>query len=141
MTPRYPRSPFVRLIALGLCKGTPVADLREGDTLVWNWGVRSVVVKIERTKSGTSAVLTTRSSDGAELRPQRKALSTLVVLAVCGGGCVADPAQPTKCARCGRTIAGARALPIVTIRGKRYYQDDRLREYRAVDNPNERLPL
>jgi hypothetical protein len=32
-------------------------------------------------------------------------------------------------------------LPIVTINGKRYYRDDRLREYRAVDNPHDRLPL
>lgn len=141
MHPRSPRSPFVRLIGLGLCKGTPVADVREGDTLVWNWGVRAVIVKIERTKAGTSAILTTRSSDGAEFRPQRKALSTLVVLAACGGGCVPDPAQPKSCARCGQRIAGARALPIVTIQGKRYYADERLGEYRAVDDPNDRLPL
>ena len=32
-------------------------------------------------------------------------------------------------------------LPIVTIDGKRYFRDDRLREYRAVDNPHDRLPL
>jgi hypothetical protein len=40
------------------------------------------------------------------------------------------------------THAGAaRQLPIVTINGKRYYRDDRLGEYRAVNNPHDRLPL
>jgi hypothetical protein len=34
-----------------------------------------------------------------------------------------------------------RRLPIVTIDGKRYFRDDRLREYRAVDDPHERRPL
>jgi len=35
----------------------------------------------------------------------------------------------------------ARKLPIVKIRGRRFFQDDRLREYRAVDNPHDRIPF
>jgi len=37
--------------------------------------------------------------------------------------------------------AKPRQLPIVTIRGKKYYQDDRLQEYRAVDNPHDRIAM
>jgi hypothetical protein len=134
----------VRLIALGVFKGTPVADLRVGDTLVWNWGAKSHVVKIEPTKSGHSVILSTRSEDGADLPPQRKSLSTLLVLYACGAGCTADPEQPSQCVRCGRKLlkrpAAARELPIVQINGTRYYRDARLREHRAVDNPHDRLP-
>jgi hypothetical protein len=32
-----------------------------------------------------------------------------------------------------------RRLPVVEIDGKEYFQDDRLQEYRAVDNPHERI--
>jgi len=32
-------------------------------------------------------------------------------------------------------------LPKVEIRGKPYYRDDRLREFRAVDNPHDRIPF
>lgn len=46
------------------------------------------------------------------------------------------PAQPAP-----RKTRQARRLPIVTINGKRYYRDDRLREHRAVDDPHDRLPL
>lgn len=35
----------------------------------------------------------------------------------------------------------AKQLPIVTIDGRRYYRDERLGEYRAVDNPHDRRPL
>lgn len=35
----------------------------------------------------------------------------------------------------------ARRLPIVTIDGTRFYRDDRLGEYRAVDNPHDRRPF
>lgn len=34
-----------------------------------------------------------------------------------------------------------RTLPIVTIKGKRYFVDERLREYRAVENPHDRIPM
>lgn len=34
-----------------------------------------------------------------------------------------------------------RRLPTVTIREKKYYLDARLREYRAVDDPHDRIPL
>jgi len=34
---------------------------------------------------------------------------------------------------------GPRALPVVVIAGRRYYRDDRLREFRAVDNPHNRI--
>jgi hypothetical protein len=34
-----------------------------------------------------------------------------------------------------------RGLPVEEIDGKRYYRDERLGEYRNVDNPHERLPL
>jgi hypothetical protein len=30
-------------------------------------------------------------------------------------------------------------LPIVTIKGRRYFVDERLREYRAIDNPHVRI--
>jgi len=33
----------------------------------------------------------------------------------------------------------ARALPVVVIEGRRYFRDDRLEEFRAVDNPHERI--
>ncbi|MBA7503755.1 hypothetical protein ES706_02376 [subsurface metagenome] len=36
---------------------------------------------------------------------------------------------------------GVRRLPTVTIREKKYYLDARLREYRAVDDPHDRIPL
>lgn len=32
-------------------------------------------------------------------------------------------------------------LPIVKIRGKKYYRDDRLREFRRVEDPHERIPF
>lgn len=35
----------------------------------------------------------------------------------------------------------ARTLPIVVINGRRYFVDVRLREYRAVDNPHDRIPM
>lgn len=35
----------------------------------------------------------------------------------------------------------ARRLPIVVINGRRYFVDVRLREYRAVDNPHDRIPI
>jgi len=34
-----------------------------------------------------------------------------------------------------------RWLPIVRIRGRLYYQDDRLQEFRAVDAPWDRVPF
>lgn len=34
-----------------------------------------------------------------------------------------------------------RRLPIVVINGRRYFVDVRLREYRAVDNPHDRIPM
>jgi hypothetical protein len=35
----------------------------------------------------------------------------------------------------------AHHLPIVVIKKKRYFADERLRECRAVDNPHERIPM
>ena len=34
-----------------------------------------------------------------------------------------------------------RVLPVEEINGKRYYRDERLGEYRSVDNPHDRIPL
>jgi hypothetical protein len=34
-----------------------------------------------------------------------------------------------------------RGLPVEEIDGKRYYRDERLGEYRHVDNPHDRLPF
>ena len=34
-----------------------------------------------------------------------------------------------------------RRLPVVRIRGRLYYQDDRLQEFRAVDAPWDRVPF
>ena len=34
-----------------------------------------------------------------------------------------------------------RGLPVKEIQGKRYYRDERLREYRNVENPHDRMPL
>jgi len=36
-------------------------------------------------------------------------------------------------------VSQPRVLPIVTIKGKQFFMDDRLREYRAVDNPHVRI--
>ena len=38
-------------------------------------------------------------------------------------------------------VLGVRQLPTVTIKGRKYYFDARLREYRAVDDPHDRIPL
>jgi len=142
MTDQAPRSPFVRLIGRGVFRGTPVADLREGDVLAWNWGYTSVVLRIERTKAAHTVILHTSPEHGAEVHKQRKALTTLVVLASCGGGCVAADDDRKSCRRCGRRLpVGFRELPIVSIEGRRFYRDERLGEYRAVDNPHERRPL
>lgn len=35
---------------------------------------------------------------------------------------------------------GARELPRVWIFNRQFYADDRLQEFRAVDNPHERIP-
>jgi hypothetical protein len=32
-----------------------------------------------------------------------------------------------------------RALPVVLIEGRSYFRDDRLEEFRAVDNPHDRM--
>lgn len=32
-------------------------------------------------------------------------------------------------------------LPVVTFLGKEYYVDAKLQEFRAVDNPHDRIPL
>jgi hypothetical protein len=34
-----------------------------------------------------------------------------------------------------------RVLPVVEIQGKRYYRDDRLREFRNVDDPHDRIDI
>jgi hypothetical protein len=36
---------------------------------------------------------------------------------------------------------GARMLPVEEIAGRLYYRDNRLREYRNVDNPHDRIPF
>lgn len=41
----------------------------------------------------------------------------------------------------GALARRARQLPIVKIHGKRFFQDDRLREFRGVDNPYDRIPF
>jgi len=52
------------------------------------------------------------------------------------------------CLRCGKNKEGqypetkcmcAEELPKVRIGDRRYYQDDRLEEFRAVDNPHDRI--
>ena len=51
----------------------------------------------------------------------------------------------TPCAGCGQQSgpgqACPRRLPIVRIRGRLYYRDDRLQEFRAVDAPWDRVPF
>ena len=51
----------------------------------------------------------------------------------------------TPCAGSDRTTEPERAcprrLPVVRIRGRPYYQDDRLQEFRAVDAPWDRVPF
>jgi hypothetical protein len=51
----------------------------------------------------------------------------------------------TPCADCGQQSgpeqACPRRLPIVRIRGRLYYRDDRLQEFRAVDTPWDRVPF
>jgi len=102
-TPPLPRSTLVRLIGLGLFQGTPVAELRPGDTLLSNFGYRSEVVGLEQSK-GTKTVLLKIHDSNGQLFVRRKAATTLVVLYACGT-CVADPAQPSRCERCGRRLA------------------------------------
>ena len=110
--------------------------------LVWNWGYTSDFLRIERTGATSSVILHLRDTRTGTTAARRKALTTLVVLASCGGGCTAADDDPLKCARCGRRLtSGVRKLPVVEIEGRSYYRDDRLREYRAVDNPHDRLPL
>jgi len=41
----------------------------------------------------------------------------------------------------GRDYGGVRRLTIVEIDGKYYYRDDRLREYRNIDDPADRIPF
>ena len=43
--------------------------------------------------------------------------------------------------RSGPEAASPRRLPVVRIRGRLYYQDDRLQEYRAVNAPWDRVPF
>lgn len=142
MSSRQHRSPLVRLQRVGTFRGTPVSELREGDVLVWNWGYTTDVLRIERTAARSSVILHLRDPQSGTMATRRKALTTLVVLASCGGGCTADDDDPTTCARCGRRLmSGVRKLPVVEIDGRPYYRDDRLREYRAVDDPHDRRPL
>jgi hypothetical protein len=47
-----------------------------------------------------------------------------------GRGRERDAGQPTP-----------RRLPIVWLDGRPYFRDDRLREFRAVDNPHDRIPF
>jgi len=39
------------------------------------------------------------------------------------------------------SMPGVTQLPKVKMNGKTYYRDEKLREYRAVDNPHDRIPL
>lgn len=41
----------------------------------------------------------------------------------------------------GPVPAAARSLPIILIENRPYFADERLREYRAVDNPHDRIPM
>ena len=142
MSDRHSHSSLVHLQGAGTFRGTPVSLLREGDVLVWNWGSTTDVVRIEKTRASRTVLLHLRDSRSGATATRRKALTTLVVLASCGGGCTADDDDPSKCARCGRRLtSGVRKLPIVEIDGRPYYRDDRLSEYRAVDNPHDRRPL
>ncbi|MBA7667662.1 hypothetical protein ES703_75759 [subsurface metagenome] len=54
-----------------------------------------------------------------------------------------DPSYSLRRAEAGprQLVPIVRRLPTVTIRGKKYYLDARLREYRAVDDPHDRIPL
>jgi hypothetical protein len=39
----------------------------------------------------------------------------------------------------GPSVGWPRRLPVVVLRGRLFFRDERLREFRAVDNPHERL--
>jgi len=54
-----------------------------------------------------------------------------------------DPGYSLRRAEAGprQLVPMVRQLPTVTIRKKKYYLDARLREYRAVDDPHDRIPL
>jgi hypothetical protein len=41
----------------------------------------------------------------------------------------------------GQDYGGVRRLPVVEIEGKYYYRDDRLREYRNLDDLADRIPF
>jgi len=53
-----------------------------------------------------------------------------------------DRTPSTGCGQqSGPGQARPRRLPIVRIRGRLYYRDDRLQEFRAVDAPWDRVPF
>lgn len=67
---------YVQLQSVGWVAALEVSELKPGDTLVWNFGHRSEVVRVEPAGNG-AALLVTRTDDGQEYT-QRKRMSTLV---------------------------------------------------------------
>lgn len=78
---------YVRLQSVGWVAALEVSELKPGDTLLWNFGYRSEVVRVEPVGNG-GALLVTRTDDGQEYT-RRKRMSTLVA---CGRARTAERA-------------------------------------------------
>ena len=52
----------MRLQGIGMVEGTPAAEIKIGDTLMWNYGGTSEVLEIKKSKTGKTLYLKTRSN-------------------------------------------------------------------------------
>ena len=69
----------VWLQGIGWHKAKPLGDIVIGDSVVYNYGSRSEVVDVEKSKSGTSVILTVESK-GARYTGRSRRASTLVAV-------------------------------------------------------------
>jgi hypothetical protein len=73
----------IHLQGIGLFTAKPAADLKVGDTMVWNFGGTSEVVAMRQ--KGKSVYITERTKDGKEW-PERRFLGTRLVACTGIGG-------------------------------------------------------
>lgn len=57
-----------------------VADLKVGDVIVWNFGYKSTVVSIARSKTGKTATLSLRSTSDGIVRDRKMHTNTDVAI-------------------------------------------------------------
>lgn len=55
----------MRLQSIGIVQGTPAAELKAGDTMMWNWGFKSTVKEVV-TAGAKSITIVEVSSTGTE---------------------------------------------------------------------------